>query len=103
MMMMIMMMGIVLMTCLDHLQIEGLNDQKRLLLSCLFQDSFPVRDDIPDISDDDINTAKIPEPMKPTVLSFKSKNDGDLFGLGIEEKSIISKDSSDEQDGKSPE
>lgn len=64
---------------------------------------FPVRDDIPDISDDDINTAKIPEPMKPTVLSFKSKNDGDLFGLGIEEKSIISKDSSDEQDGKSPE
>ncbi|XP_067295044.1 rab-like protein 6 isoform X2 [Pseudorasbora parva] len=64
------------------------------------EDAFPVRDDIPDISDDDINTAKIPEPMKPTVLSFKSKNDGDLFGLGIEEKSIKSKDSSDEQDEK---
>lgn len=66
----------------------------------VIKDSFPVRDDIPDISDDDINTAKIPEPMKPTVLSFKSKNDGDLFGLGIEEKSIKSKDSSDEQDEK---
>ncbi|XP_077097035.1 rab-like protein 6 isoform X3 [Siphateles boraxobius] len=64
------------------------------------KDSFPVRDDIPDISDDEINTATIPEPMKPTVLSFKSKNDGDLFGLGIDEKSIISKDSSDEQDEK---
>ncbi|KAK2911268.1 hypothetical protein Q8A67_003401 [Cirrhinus molitorella] len=64
------------------------------------QESFPVRDDIPDLSDDDITTAKIPEPMKPTVLSFKSKNDGDLFGLGIEEKSIKSKDSSEEQDEK---
>ncbi|KAL0193574.1 hypothetical protein M9458_011870, partial [Cirrhinus mrigala] len=63
------------------------------------KESFPVRDDIPDLSDDDISTAKIPEPMKPTVLSFKSKNDGDLFGLGIEEKSIKSKDSSEEQDG----
>ncbi|XP_067262171.1 rab-like protein 6 isoform X2 [Chanodichthys erythropterus] len=66
----------------------------------VIKDSFPVRNDIPDISDDDINAAKIPEPMKPTVLSFKSKNDGDLFGLGIEEKSIKSKDSSDEQDEK---
>ncbi|XP_016420935.1 rab-like protein 6 isoform X8 [Sinocyclocheilus rhinocerous] len=64
------------------------------------KESFPVRDDIPDLSDDDITTAKIPEPMKPTVLSFKSKNDGDLFGLGIEEKSIKSKDSSEEQDEK---
>ncbi|XP_059406851.1 rab-like protein 6 isoform X2 [Carassius carassius] len=64
------------------------------------KESFTVRDDIPDLSDDDITAAKIPEPMKPTVLSFKSKNDGDLFGLGIEEKSIKSKDSSEEQDEK---
>lgn len=68
---------------------------------CLLQESFQVRDDIPDLSDDDTTAAKIPEPMKPTVLSFKSKNDSDLFGLGIEEKSIKSKDSSEEQDGKS--
>uniref|UniRef100_A0A671PLA5 Rab-like protein 6 n=1 Tax=Sinocyclocheilus anshuiensis TaxID=1608454 RepID=A0A671PLA5_9TELE len=65
------------------------------------KESFPVRADIPDLSDDDITAAKIPEPMKPTVLSFKSKNYGDLFGLGIEEKSIKSKDSSEEQDGNS--
>uniref|UniRef100_A0A8C2KAY3 RAB, member RAS oncogene family-like 6b n=1 Tax=Cyprinus carpio TaxID=7962 RepID=A0A8C2KAY3_CYPCA len=65
------------------------------------KESFPVRDDIPDLSDDDLTSAKIPEPMKPTVLSFKSKNDSDLFGLGIEEKSIKSKDSSEEQDGNS--
>ncbi|XP_052413355.1 rab-like protein 6 isoform X2 [Carassius gibelio] len=64
------------------------------------KESFTVRDDIPDLSDDDITAAKIPEPMKPTVLSFKSKNDGDLFGLGIEEKPIKSKDSSEEQDEK---
>uniref|UniRef100_A0A8C2GKJ9 RAB, member RAS oncogene family-like 6b n=1 Tax=Cyprinus carpio TaxID=7962 RepID=A0A8C2GKJ9_CYPCA len=64
------------------------------------KESFTVRDDIPDLSDDDITAAKFPEPMKPTVLSFKSKNDGDLFGLGIEEKSIKSKDSSEEQDEK---
>ncbi|XP_052448953.1 rab-like protein 6 isoform X2 [Carassius gibelio] len=63
------------------------------------KESFPVLDDIPDLSDDDLTTAKIPEPMKPTVLSFKSKNDCDLFGLGIEEKSI-KKDSSEEQDDK---
>ncbi|XP_058633546.1 rab-like protein 6 isoform X2 [Onychostoma macrolepis] len=62
------------------------------------KESFPVRDDIPDLSDDDITADKIPEPVKPTVLSFKSKNDSDLFGLGIEEKSIKSKDSSEEQD-----
>ncbi|XP_056602350.1 rab-like protein 6 isoform X2 [Triplophysa dalaica] len=62
--------------------------------------SFPVRDDLPNLSDDDITTAKIPEPLKPTVLSFKSKNDEDLFGLGIEERSIKSRDSSEEQDEK---
>ncbi|XP_057175307.1 rab-like protein 6 isoform X2 [Triplophysa rosa] len=62
--------------------------------------SFPVRDDLPNLSDDDITTAKNPEPLKPTVLSFKSKNDEDLFGLGIEERSIKSRDSSEEQDEK---
>ncbi len=72
-----------------------------MMLSCLLQEPFSVRDDIPDLSDDDITAAKIPEPMKPTVLSFKSKNDSDLFGLGIEERSIKSKESSEEQDGKS--
>lgn len=73
-------------------------DSEEEVVQKVSQDSFPVRDDLPDLSDDDLTAAKIPEPLKPTVLSFKSKNDGDLFGLGIEEKSIKSKDSSDEQD-----
>ncbi|XP_056313801.1 rab-like protein 6 isoform X2 [Danio aesculapii] len=73
-------------------------DSEEEVVQKVSQESFPVRDDLPDLSDDDITAAKIPEPIKPTVLSFKSKNDGDLFGLGIEEKSIKSKDSSDEQD-----
>ncbi|XP_051551682.1 rab-like protein 6 isoform X2 [Myxocyprinus asiaticus] len=70
------------------------------LMKKVIKDSFPARDDLPDLSDDDITTVKIPEPLKPTVLPLKSKYDGDLFGLGIEEKSIKSKDSSDDQDEK---
>lgn len=73
-------------------------DSEEEVVQKVSQESFPVRDDLPDLSDDDLTAAKIPEPMKPAVLSFKSKNDGDLFGLGIEEKSIKSKDSSDEQE-----
>ncbi|XP_051518454.1 rab-like protein 6 isoform X2 [Myxocyprinus asiaticus] len=75
-------------------------ESKEEVIKKVHRDSFPVRYDLPDLSDDDITTVKIPEPLKPTVLSFKSKNDGDHFGLGIEEKSIKSKDSSDEQDEK---
>ena len=65
------------------------------------QESFPVRNDLSDLSDEDIIPEKMPEPMKPTVLSFKSKNENDLFGLGFENKAATNKESSDEQDGKS--
>lgn len=65
------------------------------------QESFPVRNDLSDLSDDDFIPAKMPEPMKPTVLSFKTKNENDLFGLGIKEEKAQIKNSSDEQDGKS--
>ncbi|XP_036383040.1 rab-like protein 6 [Megalops cyprinoides] len=61
---------------------------------------FPVRDDLSDLSDSELKPTKIPEPLKPTVLSFKQKNDGDLFGLGILEGAPKSKDSSDEQEDK---
>ncbi|XP_059404336.1 rab-like protein 6 [Carassius carassius] len=74
-------------------------ESEKKVIQKVDKESFHVRDDIPDLSDDDLTTAKIPEPMKPTVLSFKSKNDCDLFGLGIEERSI-KKDSSEEQDEK---
>ncbi|KAG9354576.1 hypothetical protein JZ751_001289 [Albula glossodonta] len=60
------------------------------------QTSFPVLDDLSDLTDDEFKPAKILEPLKPTVLSFKNKNDTDLFGLGIQEGAIKSKDSNKE-------
>ncbi|KAF4074210.1 hypothetical protein AMELA_G00236950 [Ameiurus melas] len=61
------------------------------------KDTFRTRSDLPDLSEDELIPA---EPTKSSVLSFKHKNDSDLFGLGFEEKSVKSKDSSDEQDEK---
>lgn len=66
------------------------------------QDTFPVRDELlSDLSDDDVQLAKVSEILKPTVISFKHKDDTDLFGLGIQEEAPIAKDSSEEQEGKS--
>ncbi|XP_041958068.1 rab-like protein 6 isoform X1 [Alosa sapidissima] len=64
------------------------------------KESFPVRNDLSELSDDDFIPSKMPEPMKPTALSFKTKNENDLFGLGFVEKATKTKDSSDEQDVK---
>ncbi|XP_050782454.1 rab-like protein 6 isoform X3 [Gopherus flavomarginatus] len=61
---------------------------------------FPVREDPSDISDEDTSLAKPPQPMKPTIHSFKLKNDSDLFGLGLEETGP--KESSDEDKEKHP-
>ncbi|XP_030273419.1 rab-like protein 6 isoform X2 [Sparus aurata] len=63
------------------------------------KDAFPVRDELlSDLSDDDMQLAKVPEPLKPTVISFKHKDDTDLFGLGIQEEAPAPKDSSEEQE-----
>lgn len=44
---------------------------------------------------------KVPEVQKPTSISFKHKDDTDLFGLGIrDEAEAIAKDSSEDQEGK---
>lgn len=65
------------------------------------QGAFPTRDELlSDLSDDDMQLDQLPEILKPTVLSFKPKDDTDLFGLGIQEEAHIAKDSSDEQEGK---
>lgn len=65
------------------------------------KDSFPVRDELlSDLSDDDMQLAKVPEPLRPTVISFKLKDDTDLFGLGIHEEPTAAKDSSDDQEEK---
>ncbi|XP_074145220.1 rab-like protein 6 isoform X7 [Sminthopsis crassicaudata] len=58
------------------------------------QEEFPVREDLSDVTDEDMPPAKLPQPIKPTVHSFKMKNDSDLFGLGLEEPGP--KESSDE-------
>ncbi|XP_034451644.1 rab-like protein 6 isoform X1 [Hippoglossus hippoglossus] len=64
-------------------------------------DAFPIRDELlSDLSDDDMQIAKVPEPLKPTVISFKQKDDTDLFGLGIQEEAPAAKDSSEEQEEK---
>ncbi|XP_001366532.2 rab-like protein 6 isoform X1 [Monodelphis domestica] len=57
-------------------------------------EEFPVREDLSDVTDEDMPPAKVPQPTKPTVHSFKMKNDSDLFGLGLEETGP--KESSDE-------
>ncbi|XP_062240780.1 rab-like protein 6 isoform X2 [Platichthys flesus] len=63
--------------------------------------AFPIRDELlSDLSDDDMQIAKVPEPLKPTVISFKQKDDTDLFGLGIQEEAPAAKDSSEEQEEK---
>ncbi|XP_027018632.1 rab-like protein 6 isoform X2 [Tachysurus fulvidraco] len=61
------------------------------------KDGVRIRSDLPDLSDDELVPT---EPLKSTGLSFKHKNESDLFGLGFEEKSVKSKESSDEQDEK---
>lgn len=62
-------------------------------------DVFPVRDELlSDLSDDEGQLVKVPEPPKPTAISFKHKDHSDLFGLGFTEETPVTKDSSDEQD-----
>ncbi|XP_042344765.1 rab-like protein 6 isoform X2 [Plectropomus leopardus] len=65
------------------------------------KDIFPIRDELlSDPSDDDMQIMKVPEPLKPTVISFKHKDDTDLFGLGIQEEAPAVIDSSEEQEEK---
>ncbi|XP_066569235.1 rab-like protein 6 [Amia ocellicauda] len=64
------------------------------------KDIFPVREDVSDLSEDEFTPSKVSEPLKPTVLTFKPKNDTDLFGLGIEESTPKSKDSSEDAEDK---
>ncbi|XP_076746800.1 rab-like protein 6 isoform X2 [Maylandia zebra] len=65
------------------------------------KDTFPVRDELlSDLSDDDMQLAKVPEPLKPTVITFKPKDDTDLFGLGIQEEPPAAKESSEDQEEK---
>lgn len=66
------------------------------------KDIFPVRDELlSDPSDDDMQIARVPEPLKATAISFKHKDDTDLFGLGIQEEApAANNNSSEEQEEK---
>lgn len=60
---------------------------------------FSARDDFSDRSDDGFVLAGLPEPPKPVAPSFKTLNsDIDLFGLGFEEATPKSKESSEDQE-----
>ncbi|XP_024115909.1 rab-like protein 6 isoform X1 [Oryzias melastigma] len=67
----------------------------------IVKETFPLRDELlSDLSDEDIPAVTAPEPLKPTVISFKPKDDADLFGLGIREEAPAVKDSSEELEEK---
>ncbi|XP_064146791.1 rab-like protein 6 isoform X2 [Loxodonta africana] len=62
---------------------------------------FPVREDLSDLTDEDVGPAQPPRPLQPPTPSFRPKNDTDLFGLGLREPGP--RDSSDEDKvGKPP-
>ncbi|XP_056313255.1 rab-like protein 6 isoform X2 [Danio aesculapii] len=61
--------------------------------------AFSARDDFSDRSDDGFVLAGLTEPPKPVAPSFKTINsDIDLFGLGLEEATPKSKESSEDQE-----
>ncbi|XP_030631178.1 rab-like protein 6 [Chanos chanos] len=61
------------------------------------KEPFSMRDDLSDRSDDGFVLTGLPEPPKPSGPSIKTLNsDTDLFGLGFEEKTPKSRDSSEE-------
>uniref|UniRef100_A0A2K6EJH4 Rab-like protein 6 n=1 Tax=Propithecus coquereli TaxID=379532 RepID=A0A2K6EJH4_PROCO len=62
-------------------------------------DEFPVRDDLSDTTEDE-GPAQPPPPPKPSALTFRPKNEADLFGLELE---AVPKDSSEEgKEGRPP-
>uniref|UniRef100_A0A8C8YY40 Rab-like protein 6 n=1 Tax=Prolemur simus TaxID=1328070 RepID=A0A8C8YY40_PROSS len=62
-------------------------------------DEFPVRDDLSDTTEDE-GPAQPPPPPKPPALTFRLKNEADLFGLELE---AVPKDSSEEgKEGRPP-
>ncbi|XP_077417972.1 rab-like protein 6 isoform X2 [Vanacampus margaritifer] len=67
----------------------------------IVKSTFPAMDELlSDLSDDDVHSAKVPNPVNPTVISFKQKDATDLFGLGIQEEPSATKESSEEQEEK---
>ncbi|XP_068167523.1 rab-like protein 6 isoform X2 [Antennarius striatus] len=68
----------------------------------IVKDTFPVRDELlSDLSDEEVRPAPPgPEPLKPTLISFRPQDDSDLFGLGLQQEAPAARDSSEEQEEK---
>ncbi|XP_067868930.1 rab-like protein 6 isoform X2 [Heterodontus francisci] len=58
---------------------------------------FPVREDSSELSNDDFSSAKLTMPVKSQARAMKPASDLDLFGLGIDNKSPVAPESSDEE------
>ncbi|MFT7817573.1 rab-like protein 6-like [Arapaima gigas] len=66
------------------------------------KDFFPVRDDLSDLSDEELPHPLPPAaagPPKPSALCFRKKDDTDLFGLGFEDVQTKARESSEECEG----
>ncbi|KAL4609374.1 rab-like protein 6 isoform X3 [Arapaima gigas] len=67
------------------------------------KDFFPVRDDLSDLSDEELPHPLPPAaagPPKPSALCFRKKDDTDLFGLGFEDVQTKARESSEECEDK---
>ncbi|XP_076845976.1 LOW QUALITY PROTEIN: rab-like protein 6 [Brachyhypopomus gauderio] len=64
------------------------------------KDVFPARAELSDLSDDELLPTKSTDALMTSTRSFKVTDEGDLFGLGFEEKTVKSKESSEEPDEK---
>lgn len=59
-----------------------------------------MRDELlSELSEEEGPVAAAGEPPKTTIISFRHKDDADLFGLGLQEEGAAPKDSSEDQEG----
>ncbi|XP_056395376.1 rab-like protein 6 isoform X2 [Hyla sarda] len=62
------------------------------------KEDFPALNNMSESSSEETASAPPAQPVKPTVLAFKMRQDADLFGLGFEEKAT--KESEEEKESK---
>ncbi|XP_061118761.1 rab-like protein 6 [Conger conger] len=79
---------------MDDPEIQGSNQPKGPKVT------FPVRDALPDLSDEDPPPIWAPAPLRPSAVSSSSRDHFDLFGLGLQDSTAKDRDSSGEQEDK---
>ncbi|XP_048414923.1 rab-like protein 6 [Stegostoma tigrinum] len=60
-------------------------------------ETFPVREDSSELSNDEFSLGKLSVPVKPSTQTKKQTTDFDLFGLGIDTKTPAAPESSNEE------